>query len=403
VSQAFDAVAAAAEVGPRLWRHLSANSTPRDLSAVAESLFDLPPDELTRLTAAHLADLPATERMLKATPRVLRELPSSVERAEIETRNRIQQPVLWPRTVERQRATSDRARYICRPPERAYDTPLGRLVAATLDRCAELPEVAGLKDEGELGRTVAERAASARRFRGHAKLRDVREVGRMPDRMLVSLRRHREAVPLIDWAQMATEALDDRAPSVIREVIEKRLLPPSQAPRLFELFVGFRLLDALVAVGFEEIGMRLAPQSAVPFGRLRRGDETLEVWWGRTIWNIEGVTNDGRYGNVLAGAGLRVVGLKPDFVLRMRNPDRLAFVEVKLTEVEGTSPERRGIQDALLYAHDAESLLTGLPYPHGMVIAWNAQGKPTHGQIVVAPQGGIGEATETLLAGWAAA
>jgi hypothetical protein len=401
VSERFDAEAAAAEVGPRLWRHLSAHSTPADLSAVAESLFALPRNELTRLTAAHLAESDATAQMLAAAPRVLRDLPSSVERAEVETRNRIQQPVLWTRTYQRQISTQDRGRFVCRPPERAYDTPLGRLVASTLGRCAELPGLAGLEAKGTLGKEISRRAARARHLRGHAKLRDVRDVGRLPDRALVSLRRHRGAVALIDWARLAAEALDDRVPAVIREVIEERLLPPSQASRLFELFVGFRLLDALVAAGFIEDGRRLLPNAAVPFARLRRGSQSLEIYWQRSLWSVEGVGQRGRYREALEKAGMSISALRPDFVLRMRNPDRLCFIEAKLTEGDGT-PDRRGLQDALLYAHDAESLLAPFPTPHGLVVAWNAQGSPAPGRVVVADQEEIAAASRVILDQWAA-
>jgi hypothetical protein len=398
----FDANAVAADVGPRLWRYLSAHSTPTDVVAVAESLFDLPPNELTRLTAAHLAESDATGRMLEAAPRILRNLPSSVERAEIETRGRIQQPVLWPRTYERQIATEDRSRFVCRPPERAYDTPLGRLMAASLDRCADLQSLAGLKTKGALGSKVAQRAGEARRLRGHAKLRDVRKVNGLPDRTLVSLRRHREALPLIDWARLAAAALDDQSPSVIREVIQERLLPPSQASRLFELFVGFRLLDALSDAGFVEDGVRLLPNSAIPLARLRRGPASLEVYWQRPLWAVADVPDKGRYREALEDAGLGLSPLRPDFVLRMRNPDRLAFVEVKLSVIDKTRPDRRGILDALLYAHDAEALFAGLPHPHGLVVAWNALGRPASGRFVVADQSRIGDATNELLSAWAA-
>jgi hypothetical protein len=408
VSERFDAAAVAGQIRDRLWRYLSETAVPVEIAAVAESLFDLPPHEVTRLAAAHLVGSPGTAAMLDGVEGVLRDLPSSVTRSEVELRAGVRQPVLWPRTYQRRLATGDPQRFVCRPPERGYDTALGRLCVFALDRCAELPQRAqighrAVKGRAEaIGPTAARRGVRASRLRRHAKLREVATVRRLPERTLTSLRRHRGAEPVIDWVRRAA-ALEDRSPRAVREVIEEQLLGPSQTSTLFELFVGFGIVDALVEAGFEEAPGRLFPNRLVPFARLTRGSQAIEAYWQRSLWSVSGLAPEGRYAEVLDAARMDRSALRPDFVIRSRNPDRLATVEVKLTEAEdGSTPERRGIQDALVYAHDAESLLEGLPQPHGLVIAWNATGRPAPGRIVVAGQAGIADAIGVLLDAWTA-
>jgi hypothetical protein len=388
------------EVGNRLWRYLSERAAPSDLSAVAESLFALPRNELGRLTAAHLGASASTAAMLAAVPRVLRELPSSVERAETTMRTAVRPPIQWQRTMQKQFLTGDSQSYVCRPPERAYDTSLGRLVLLALNRCASLPERGSLRGKGVLGSEVAGRAAEAERLRRHAKLREVTEVATMPERALVSLRRHRHAAPVVAWVRESSEALEARAPRVIREVIQERLLLPSQASRLFELFVGFCLVDAFVAAGFAEAQQRLIPNKKVPFARLRRGAEELDIYWQRPLWAVEGSGGSGRWATALDDAGMANGQLRPDFVIKVSNPGRLAFVEVKLTEAKEGTRDRSGLQDAFAYAFDAESLLAPYPEPHGLVVAWNAEGRPGPGRFVVASQDAIPAAVQAMLAQW---
>lgn len=403
MSQPFKAEEVAMQVGNRLWRYLSERAAPSDLSAVAESLFALPRNELARLTAAHLGAATSTEEMLVAVPRVLHELPSSVERAETIMRAGIRPPVHWPRTLQRRFLTGDPQSYVCRPPERAFDTSLARLVVLALNRCAGLPDRGRLRGKGELGSRVAARAARAEHLRRHVKLREVTEVAAMPERTLVSLRRHRHVGPVAAWVRQSSEALEARAPKVIREVIQERLLLPTQTSRLFELFVGFRLVDAFAAVGFQETQHRLVPNKKVPFARLRRGAEELEIYWQRSLWAVADGGGSGRWDMALAAANMGNSKLRPDFVVKASNPSRLAFVEVKLTEAKKGTRDRSGLQDAFAYAYDAESLLAPYPEPHGLVVAWNAEGRPGPGKFVVASQEEVALAVKAMLGQWAAA
>ena len=395
----FRADEVAAEISGRLWRYLSTHSTPLQLDSVAESLFSLRRGELRRLTAAHLANSMGTEAMLESARAVLHDLPSSVTRSEIELRTALRPPVLWPKTLQRRAATGDTQRFVCRPPERAYDTALGRLVALALDRCLSLPQLAGLTDKGHVGQVISERASIARHLRGHAKLREVRSVQQLPERTMRSLQRHRHAGPLIHWVRQAAEALDDRSPRAIRVVVQQQLLPPSAIEDLFELFVGFRIIDALVSNGFAEEHPHLVPSRMVPFARLRRHHTTASVYWQRPLWALA-ENEGGQFKATLKQAGLSPSQLRPDFLIRLTNPDAIAFVEVKLTTRPNHSRDREGIRDALAYAYDAADFLSNHPYPHGLVVAWNSQGSPLPGQIMVSNQTSILSAMTVALKEW---
>ena len=52
------------------------------------------------------------------------------------------------------------------------------------------------------------------------------------------------------------------------------------------------------------------------------------------------------------------------------------IVEVKFTSVDEYSPDRRGVQDALMYLRDAMAIVEELPLPQALVVAWNSKAAP---------------------------
>jgi hypothetical protein len=218
-----------------------------------------------------------------------------------------------------------------------------------------------------------------------------------------SLQRYHHAPEVVAWVRQVAEALDEQVPTAVRDVVEDRVLAPAQASDLFELFVGFRIVDALLADGFREAQVRLIPSKTVPFAALSRGQENVRLFWQRSLWSATGTeTSTSTFRAVLDGALMRQSQLRPDFVLKMTNPSRLLFVEVKLTEDGVKTRDRVGIRDALGYAYDAETLLARYPQPHGLVVAWNAEGVPSGlAEILVASQASISAAISEVLARWA--
>jgi len=52
------------------------------------------------------------------------------------------------------------------------------------------------------------------------------------------------------------------------------------------------------------------------------------------------------------------------------------IVEVKFTSRDDYSPDRRGIQDALMYLRDAMAIVEELPLPQALVAGWNSRATP---------------------------
>src|SRR5436190_24371065 len=104
-AQPADLQSLAAKVRARLWRYLSASADMLALAPVVEDLFQLPRGEARRLAATYLALAPATGEMLQVAERLLRELPSSVERTEIESDGPVRQPIAWQSTFLARRRT----------------------------------------------------------------------------------------------------------------------------------------------------------------------------------------------------------------------------------------------------------------------------------------------------------
>jgi hypothetical protein len=349
----------------------------------------------------HVALGPETEAMLDAAELVLKRLPSSVATTELQLHGEVRGRVSWGQTQQRRWATSDPTLFVCRPAERRYDTPLGRLVLLAVRRCAELGGLAAVGDAGTAGEMVAEVVRRARRLLRNPKLMEVQAVGGLPERVLASLARERDAEPMIRFVRLVRDAVQELEPDHVEAAVAGRLLAPAQNEVLFELMVGFGLVDALKAVGYRDERLRLVGTAAVPFAQLVRHGDRLWLWWQRSLWQLPiGVGRTGRFHAVLDAAGMIRSSLRPDFLLVGEHPPRVLIVEVKHTEGADTTPERVGIREALAYIHDAASILQPLPEPHALVVAWDATGRPAAAPVVVSDQDRIREAIEVVLGQW---
>lgn len=383
---------------PRLWRYLSGNSTSLNVARFAEEVLTLPSGELQRLAATHLALSPISEAMIEAANPLLRALPASASRSEVEVQNRVEGPISWQKTLARRAATRDPSRLIVSIPERRYDTWLGRLVKHSLLSLVALHTFARLGDRGATSATLAERARVAQAVLGHAKLREVKTVARIPERVLQGIRRHRDSAPFVKFNRAFRDAIDSPTREAIREVIAARVLAPATDDRLFELIVGFEIIDAMEAIGYREVNARLLPNRRIPFARFNLDRTFAELWWQTPIWQVFESSSQSRYREALKQAGMSRSTLRPDFVLRIS--DNALMIEVKQTGRENMSPDREGIREALAYVKDAEAMLATKTAPHALVVAWNSLGRPAAGQILVADQDGIADSLAVVLAQW---
>ncbi|MGY1631874.1 hypothetical protein ACI784_09240 [Geodermatophilus sp. SYSU D01186] len=347
------------------------------------NLPELSRADLVRIFATHLALRPDTAAALDAAERALRELPASQSMTRVELHGEVRGRVSWTLTQRRRIAEADPALFVCTPPERRYDTPLGRLVLVALHCAAQLADLSGLPKKGIVGERVHDISRRARRLMLHPKLSKVRRVG--PDAL-----RHTEGLvarrpflaPLVAFAEDFVLGIRNGSAESLEQLLERQFLSPDRDSVLFELQVGFDMLDALRQIGYQVQGpATLLPAAGVPFATLHGPAGQAALWWQRPTWTLapdKAATSI--WAEILASNGLSRVPLRPDFLLDIPGANRRLLVEVKLTTSEEGSPERDGLRDVLAYLTDAAGVFQDCPHPHALVAAWNASGRPVDRQ-----------------------
>lgn len=367
--------AAVEELRPQLWRYLSPAGR-FDLGPATNLELKLDRAELVRLYATHLALSEMTQNALTAAQYLLRHMPSSVALQSVELAGEVRGLVNWQRTHALRVATADPTLFVCTPPERRYDTPLGRLIAATLRYISRLAGQSRLeRDKGQVGAAVHATSDQARRLLLDPKL------SKLQARRQVSLRnldglvaRRPQVADLVQFVRKYVSGIIEGDSARLIELLESQFLAPAQESSLFELQVGFAILDVLESCGFViEPPLPLIPGGTAPFATLRRGDATAVVYWQRSAWVLAPkAVKSGEWWKVLEANKLSKQPLRPDFIVEMPEMAQRFLVEVKLTGLVDRSPDRDGIRDALAYLVDAKQLFQDYPLPHALVVAWNS-------------------------------
>lgn len=398
---------AVAELRPRLWNYLRSSAAVHDVGAYVEALWQLPAGDFERLVAVHVALRPETADMLEAVATLMPRLPRSIARNQEEYAGFVHGPVNWERTVQRRFSSGDPTIFVCNPPERRWDTPSARMCHFALRLAARLGGMAALEPGAGVGLKVSERTDRARMLLRNPRISSFgRE--RYPREVAVqrAIRRYPELAKVDGFVQVARELLENPTEDSVREVLEERVLAPAADDDIFELLVGYRIVDALVANGFAE---RRAPALRVddlrlPLARLKSPTlGRVDVWWDQSMWRV--ITHAGTPSvlrQVLDAAGMKRVPLRPDITLHFQDLDRVLVVEIKVTG-QLVAAERDGIRDALAYLQDGRVVFSSQPEPQAMVVAWNATGTPwkpgkSPAPIVVSDQHHIKAGTELLLA-----
>lgn len=364
---------------PVLWRYLSGAATYESAGASLPRMPLLSRPDFIRIFAIHLALRTDTTAALAAAERALRELPPRQTNQVVELRGEVRGPVSWSLTQRRQVAESDPTLFVCTPPERRYDTPLGRLVLTALRCASELAGLTGLTDGGAVGQRVHEVSRTARRLLLHPKLTRVRRTGLHALRhseVLVGRRPYLNSLVDLVTDYFAGVVQGDQA--TLQDMLENAFLAPQADSTLFELQIGFDVLDALQQMGYRLRGPQpLLPAGNVPFASLYGPSGMASLWWQRSIWTLmsDGDTRS-RWADVLTGNGLSRQALRPDFILDIPHAHRRLMIEVKLTALENGTPERDGLRDVMAYLRDASDIIDSYRPPYAFVAAWNAKGRP---------------------------
>jgi hypothetical protein len=390
------------DLRPLLSRFLRETASWYPLPSYLEEVLSLPPGDFDRLVASHIALDPRTSEMLEAAEDLTRTLPSSVSRTEEILRGTVRGPVDWSTTMRRRYATGDYTLFACRPPERRYDSPLAHLIARALRECSQLAEATMLSDRG-IGEAIWTRSAEAHRLLRHPKIAWLAHARISPlteTTLAAVVRRRPSAEKLVAFLELVKRARYERDPDSVAEVVEQRVLAPSEAGTIFELQVGLAVVDHLRRHGFKRAGSTRIVRSNVPLYRGRHPDgRTAIVWWQKATWSIFPQPSDAILSTTLRGAGMNPEGpYRPDLIVILDPPARRLLVEAKVTEKAQTAQERDGITEMLAYLSDARSVMSGVAPPHGLVVAWNATGHPALSEVMVSDLKNVGRAVDLLLA-----
>jgi hypothetical protein len=233
------------------------------------------------------------------------------------------------------------------------------------------------------------------RYQSHAKLSGTRHVNAISAATLERLASRRNAEPFVDFVRLVERVLAQPDAPILLEILSSQVFAPQDDDDLFELLVGFGLVDRLIEHGYTMQRLSTVAGAVLPMARLRKGEDQIEVWWQRAVWTVVG--GSGRLSEVLEKARMPQAPWRPDFIISRTRPAMTVLVEVKLTSRD-VSRERDGLRDMFAYLFDATSHFTGKPFPHGIVVAWDAGARPASERVVIASQDTLGEALDIVLA-----
>jgi hypothetical protein len=186
--------------------------------------------------------------------------------------------------------------------------------------------------------------------------------------------------------------------NAIRDLIENRALVTADEPTLFEILCTFRVLDTLTRLGWW--GDRLRVFRGGLTQRLRRGTETLTVWYQE----VPPVLSAGsRYTQIQADHHFSSPSsLLPDMVLRRANgsEETWLLIEDKLGEKRTVgSSARAALLDLLAYRTAFHEVLSS-QHTYGLGIAWGAELEPaTDNEIMLCTLDRVRPALEAFTVG----
>jgi hypothetical protein len=186
--------------------------------------------------------------------------------------------------------------------------------------------------------------------------------------------------PLTGLVEDYSSGITQGSAAKLRDMLESQFLSPDRDSTLFELQVGFDVLDALQQLGYRaQRQATLLPGGKAPFATLYGPAGEATIWWQRPAWVLApDKAGNGLWSQTLEANGLSRQPLRPDFVLDLPHAKRRLLIEVKLTALEAGTPERDGLRDVVAYLADAVDIFEGYPHPHALVAAWNATGRPNN-------------------------
>lgn len=392
-----------------LWRYLSPNAViSKNPSDSADSPGTAISEQAYRdVLVVHLALSPVTARMIQAASHVISRLPSVASRRQVELEGEVSGDVDFIRTFQRRHETGTETLFVCSPVERRFESLHARVLKTALLWCERIGRASPLI-KGRVTESIDQHVAEAtmlqqaRRASRHVKLGGVRPLEDPTEAQLERVAGRFGMLPIVEYIRHVRAVLGDRDERAIRQLLRDVVLEPSSNDRLFELLVGFRLVDELVANGWTLSSLQAIAGSRDPFAVLARDGHQVNVWDQRAPASIPGVPpGPSTYKTIRELNGLRSASLRPDFVVRDRT-GRMLVIEVKLSESDGRGQVRNGITDAMAYLMDRPDLYEHQSLPHAAVVCWDARSIPNpESRVMVCSQYRVSDIA-AVVRSWAA-
>lgn len=362
-------------------------------------VLDMDAASLDRALAYRLATDAVAGAGLKAIERLLPILPPSRTRVWTETRGYVRGQVSWTKTMQRRVTGHDPTVFVGSVPEKRYDTNTAKLVRLWLETYISVAQrTLMVKPESGAETELRDRLHRASRLIHHPKIAHV--YGRIREQELASLERREQVRVLVDFLRMHRAIFERRDPAAAVTSLESLVLAPTATPSLFELFVGFRLIEAFETLGF----VRQRPWGLLggrsPLAVMTAGDMRITLVWQNAIatWSDGG---PGRAQAIAAENQVRVGALRPDLlvVFDQGGHKTVRFGEIKYYDstVRGVSD---GLIDALGYLKDSESLYVGdTGHPRGFVVVAGADASPAAAEIAIGSENDLVSIARLLVDG----
>lgn len=359
-------------IGEHLWRFSGASQlTSVGTAPPADPGVAVPTDLFEDILRIHLALGGTADRMLTAAEEIVRRTPGTVAPQTSQTVGYVEGAVLWGPTIEHQLRTGDDTTFICSQGRRRFETLSTRVLTRALTLAEEFarPSASGEAPAAQEARSRLERS---RRLQ-IGKLARVRPINFVTEDQLARVAERPGMADVVEFLELSRDALS-LVPSAVERVLSEAVIAPADDDTLFELEVGFRLVEVLVAKGFAIELLQAIRGTPFPFAELRRGDDRIQIWYQRSLRALRKDTHS-LYSSIRSANGLRASSLIPDFILRLPG-GRTVVVEAKLTHRSTRGHVRHGISDALAYLLDTHDVFAGHAFPHAVVVAWDVNSTP---------------------------
>jgi len=317
----------------------------------------------------------ATAEMLQSAGQLLRSAPGTVKLHAVELYGQVEGSVDWASTLDRQLETGDETLFVCRFGRRRFETPAARLVRTALSMAEGVGR--GLtSDSSEVGTHRRALTDQIHHLGSHPKLIGVRPYKHPSEEQLNRASERPGCAPIVSYIRFIRD-VEARDPRAVARLFDEVVIAPASDDRLFELQVGFRLVEALTSVGWVVELLQAVSGTRLPFARLTRGSSAIAIWQQRALASLPVKVGSSRYSEYRRMNGLGPSGLIPDYVIQ--HDGGLTLVEVKLTSRDVSQGVmghvRAGMSDAMAYLHDYPSLADG-PNPRAVVVAWGTTAIP---------------------------